>query len=90
MNLFSKKIYFLIQKKNSPICTLKIFDIEEEKCYKKSIFLRVISNLEGLSQLNVNNSLYLCGINGLKTENVIGSHLLKVNIEEKKKLQLYF
>ena len=84
MNLFSKKIYFLIQKKNSPICTLKIFDIEEEKCYKKSIFLRVISNLEGLSQLNVNNSLYLCGINELKNENVIGSLLLKVNIEEKK------
>ncbi len=84
MNLLSKKIYFLVQKNNSPICTLKIFDIEEEKCFKKNIFLRVLSNLEGISQLNVNNSLYLCGINGLKTENVIGSHLLKVNIEEKK------
>ena len=31
MNLFSKKIYFLKQKNNSPICTLKIFDIEEKK-----------------------------------------------------------
>jgi hypothetical protein len=79
MNLFSKKIYFLIQKKNSPICTLKIFDIEEEKCFTQKLYLKVIKTLSGISQLNINNTLYFCGINEINNDNnSVGSYMFKI------------
>ena len=81
MNAFSKKLLYITQVKNTQICTLKIFDIEEEKCFKQKLLLRVIKDLSGISQLNVNNSLYLCGINDENRENVIGSYLFKINFE---------
>ena len=81
MNAFSKKLLYLVQVKNTQICTLKIFDIEEEKCFKQKILLRVITDLSGISQLNVNNSLYLCGINDENRDNVIGSYLFKINFD---------
>ncbi len=43
MNAFSKKLLYVVQVKNTQICTLKIFDIEEEKCFKQKILLRVIT-----------------------------------------------
>jgi hypothetical protein len=81
MNAFSKKLLYVVQVKNTQICTLKIFDIEEEKCFKQKILLRVITDLSGISQLNVNNSLYLCGINDENRDNVIGSYLFKINFD---------
>ena len=83
MNVFTKKLLYLTQINNTQICSLKIFDIEEEKCYKQNILLRVITSLSGISQLNVNNTLYLCGINDESKDNVIGSYLFKISCDVK-------
>ena len=65
MNFLSKKLLYIIPKKSNEKqnSTLIIFDIEEEKSYKQNFNLRIISNLKGISQLNVNNTLYCCGLN---------------------------
>ena len=58
---------------------MKIFDVEEEKCFEMTLTLRIINSLEGISQININNCLYLCGSND-DTSNSIGSYLLKIDI----------
>jgi hypothetical protein len=75
-NELNKKFYFLSQTNpNSKICNFSIFDIDEEKCFEKNLFLRIISNLVGFSQINLNNSLYLCGSNNEESNE--GSYLMK-------------
>lgn len=79
INPFSKKIISLSPIANSPLYKLKIFDVEEEKCFEMKLTLRIINSLDGISQININNSLYLCGSND-DTSNSIGSYLLKIDI----------
>ena len=83
MNVFTKKLLYLTQINNTQICSLKIFDIEDEKCFKQNILLRVITSLSGISQLNVNNTLYLCGINDENKDNVVGSYMFKITCDVK-------
>ena len=83
MNVFTKKLLYLTQINNTQICSLKIFDIEDEKCFKQNILLRVITSLSGISQLNVNNTLYLCGINDDNKDNVVGSYMFKLSCDVK-------
>ena len=85
MNFLSKKLLYIIpnksnEKQNS---TLIIFDIEEEKSYKQNFNLRIISNLKGISQLNVNNTLYCCGLNeeNKSKEVVLGSYMFQINCD---------
>ena len=61
-NEINNKFYFLTQTKlNSKICNFSTFDIDDEKCFEKNLFLRITSSLIGCRQINLNNSLYLCG-----------------------------
>ena len=79
MNQYSKKLLYLSQINNTPICKLKIFDIEEEKCFTQKLYLKVIKSLSGISQLNINNTLYLCGINEINNDNnSVGSYMFKI------------
>lgn len=56
--------------------TLSLLDIEEEKVFTSKVSLRIINSLKGMSQLNVENNLYLCGSEeGANT----GSFLLKLD-----------
>ena len=72
----NKKFYFLTQTKtNSKICNFSTFDIDEEKCFEKNLFLRIISNLIGFSQINLKNSLFLCGSSSEESNE--GSYLMK-------------
>ena len=61
------------------MCRLRIFDFEEEKCFDDNILLRIITSLEGISQINIHNSLYLCGTNDDPSDSV-GSYLLKIDL----------
>ena len=55
---------------------LLILDVEEEKIFTSRVSLRIITSLEGISQLNVNNVLYLCGS---ESDSNIGSFLFKID-----------
>lgn len=63
-------------QQGSPDIPLLILDVEEEKIFTSRVSLRIITSLEGISQLNVNNVLYLCGSEG---DSNIGSFLFKVD-----------
>ena len=78
INPFSKKLIYLSEIPQTKLCRIKIFDVEEEKCYEEKVILRIISSLEGISQINMNNCLYLCGTHD--AANSVGSYLLKIDI----------
>ena len=78
INPFSKKLIYLSEIPQTKLCRIKIFDVEEEKCYEEKLILRIISSLEGISQINMNNCLYLCGTHD--AANSVGSYLLKIDI----------
>ena len=78
INPFSKKLIYLSEIPKTKLCRIKIFDVEEEKCYDEKMLLRIITSLEGISQINMNNCLYLCGTND--SSNSVGSYLLKIDI----------
>jgi hypothetical protein len=59
----------------SKLNTVYIFDIEEETGVEMDSNIKILKDLEGLSQLNFNNNLYLCGA-GMKND-TSGSYLLK-------------
>lgn len=60
---------------------MKIFDVEEEKCFEDVSYLRIITSLDGISQINLNNNLYLCGTND-DSSNSISSFLLKIDLNK--------
>ena len=52
----------ILSENSSPSdVTLHLLDIEEEKVFTSNVSLRIINSLKGMSQLNVDNNLYLCG-----------------------------
>ena len=53
------------------------FDIIEEKIYINKIKFHIITSLKGLSQLNQENSIFLCG--GLNEKPYSGSFLIRIN-----------
>ena len=64
INPITKKLIFLSQKDNlASNCRLKIFDIEENHLFIRTIPLKFIKSLKGMSQISTNDSLYLCGSN---------------------------
>lgn len=79
--LSSKAVTNPTQSPRSPINTsnkstvVQIFDIEDEVGIEIDPYFRIIKNLDGFSQLNMNNSLYLCGAN--MNNDSAGSHLLQ-------------
>ena len=79
INPFSKKLIYISEISTSKLCRVRIFDVEEEKCFEQKILLRIITSLEGISQINMNNCLYLCGSND-EASNSVGSYLLKIDI----------
>jgi hypothetical protein len=54
-----------------------IFDIEDETGLCMDLHIRIIKDLDGLSQLNFNNNLYLCGAS--MNNDLSGSSLLKLD-----------
>ena len=56
-----KRASILSENSSSSDVTLHLLDIEEEKVFTSKVSLRIINSLKGMSQLNVDNNLYLCG-----------------------------
>ena len=87
MDTFSKKIFYLkesVQKNGK--CKMKIFDLEKKRLYSQPILLRIITSLEGMSQLSDNKSLYLCGSTNSKpgkSSSSIGSYLFRYDLNDK-------
>ena len=74
----TNKKQFLKNKKGEFV--LLIYDPEED-CYQElKVNLPVIKNIEGMSELNMDKNLFLCGISP-KQENE-GSFLLRINIDK--------
>jgi hypothetical protein len=64
INPITKKLIFLSQKDNlASNCKLKIFDIEENHLFIRTMPLKFIKSLKGMSQISTSDSLYLCGSN---------------------------
>lgn len=74
INPHSKKIMRAIVKDNSQKTYIQIYDIECERGQEIEVNLRFLK-LEGMSQLNMNNCLYLCGNNDGKDHT--GSSFIK-------------
>lgn len=53
-----------------------VLDVEEEKIYTTKVCLRIKESIKGMSQLNVNNNLYLCGSESGSTE---GAFLFRID-----------
>lgn len=53
-----------------------VLDVEEEKIYTTKISLRIKESIKGMSQLNVNNNLFLCGSENESTE---GAFLFRID-----------
>ena len=68
-------------QKNKKSLFLSILDINNEKYYTSNINLRILSSLKGISQLNVNNSLFLCGTNDIASTS--GSYLFNIELHKK-------
>ena len=67
----------ILSENSSPSdVTLNLFDIEEEEVFTSKVSLRILNSLKGMSQLNVENNLYLCGSEEGAS---IGSFLLKLD-----------
>ena len=75
--MFTKKLIFISQKESIiSNCKLKIFDLEENRLFIRSIPLRIIPSLKGLSQISSLNSLFLCGSNNYNSS----CFLININI----------
>ena len=59
---------------------MKIFDLEEEICFEIKILLRVLKSLDGLSQIPILNSLFLCGISEEMINNTVGAFLCYIDL----------
>ena len=57
--------------------------LDQKKLYTRSAQLRFIQNLEGISQLSTEKSLYLCGSNkpSLHSSQTTGSYLFRYDLE---------
>ena len=84
----SQKIYQL-QTINEPDSDnqfhLITYDINQEKIYISKINFRIITSIKGLSQLNHENTIFLCG--GLNKNELSGSILIRIetnNLNESK------
>ena len=53
-----------------------VLDVEEEKIYTTKVSLRIKESIKGMSQLNVNNNLFLCGSENESTE---GAFLFRID-----------
>ena len=63
---------------------IKIYDLDKKKLYIKSSPLRFIENLEGITQISTDKSLYLCGSNKLylNSSESTGSYLFRYDLED--------
>jgi hypothetical protein len=59
---------------------MKIFDLEEEICLEIKILLRVLKSLDGISQIPILNSLFLCGISEENMNNTVGAFLSYIDL----------
>jgi len=83
INPITKKLIFLSQKENlASNCKLKIFDIEENHLYIRTVPLKFIKSLKGMSQISTSDSLYLCGSNN-KNSSCFLIHFLLENTDIK-------
>ena len=55
---------------------LLIVDIEEERIFRSKVSLRIVSSIKGMSQLNIDNSLYLCGS---ESESTLGAYMINID-----------
>lgn len=69
---------------NKKIVSLIMIDCEDEIIFDKEANLRVISDLKGYSQINYNNSLYLCGSNN----ELISSFLLHIDLSKTSDIEI--
>ena len=55
---------------------LLIVDIEEERIFRSKVSLRIVSSIKGMSQLNIDNSLYLYGS---ESESTLGAYMINID-----------
>lgn len=55
---------------------LLIVDIEEERIFRSKVSLRIVSSIKGMSQLNIDNSLYLCGS---EIDSPLGAYMINID-----------
>ena len=55
---------------------LLIVDIEEERIFRTKVSLRIVQSIKGMSQLNIDNTLYLCGS---ENESSLGAHMINID-----------
>lgn len=63
-------------------CQMNIFDLDDQKIVSNVCYLRIISDLTGMSQYSYGNSLYLCGSNNDENTNTTGSYFLRFDLED--------
>ena len=66
-----------------PFRKIKIYDLDKQQLYIKSVPLRFISNIKGFTQLSTENSLYLCGSNNISLDSseTTGSYLFRYDLD---------
>ena len=55
---------------------LLIVDIEEERIFTTKVSLRIVQSIKGMSQLNIDNTLYLCGS---ENESSLGAYMINID-----------
>ena len=55
---------------------LLIVDVEEERIFRTKVSLRIVQSIKGMSQLNIDNSLYLCGS---ESESTLGAYMINID-----------
>lgn len=55
---------------------LLIVDIEEERIFRTKVSLRIVQSIKGMSQLNIDNTLYLCGS---ENESSLGAYMINID-----------
>ena len=55
---------------------LLIVDIEEERIFTTKVSLRIVQSIKGMSQLNIDNTLYLCGS---ENDSSLGAYMINID-----------
>ena len=65
--------------KNNNKYQILSYDIEENILYKNYVKIPILASLEGISELNLNSKLYLCGSSSTNKDS--SSYLFQINIQ---------
>lgn len=58
---------------------LNVYDIDKQKAFQKEVFIPLLISLDGISQIEYNNTIYLCGNQSEENLGSSSSFLISVN-----------